>query len=86
MIGNRVRVTTTALNPATGSVTGVLKRLDAAGVTLWRDDLMPEQQCNVFIPMHLVEHILDLGRADMTPYICAALFLAFVVFLVVKLS
>jgi hypothetical protein len=63
MVGNRVRVVTSAISPATGSVTGVLKRLDAAGVTLWRDDILPEQQHNVFIPMHRVENIVDLGRA-----------------------
>ena len=57
MVGNRVRV---ILND--GSVTGELRRLDAAGVVVYRDQGIPEAIGNVFIPMHRVKEVVDLGR------------------------
>ncbi len=63
MIGNRVRVITNDGFPASGAVEGNLKRVDAAGAVVWRTDGMPEAQGNLFIPMHRIREIVDLGRA-----------------------
>lgn len=63
MIGNRVRVVTNDGMPASGAVEGNLHKLDIAGATVWRTDLMPEAQGNVFIPMQRIQEIIDLGRS-----------------------
>lgn len=61
MIGNRVRL---LLVDEPREVTGVLHRLDAgAGATIWREHSLPEGQGIVFIPMHRIYEIVDLGRA-----------------------
>lgn len=63
MIGNRVRVITSDGYPASGAVEGNLNKLDAAGAIIWRTNVMPEAQGNIFVPMHRIREIVDLGRA-----------------------
>jgi len=63
MIGNHVRVLTNDGFPSSGAVEGNLHKLDVAGATVWRTNVMPEAQGNVFIPMHRIKEIVDLGRA-----------------------
>lgn len=60
MIGNRVRVVTV---DGTGSVVGTLHKLDPAGAYVYRECSIPEGRGAVFIPMHLISEIVDLGRA-----------------------
>lgn len=63
MIGNRVHILTNdGSSPRT--VEGNLRKLDTAGAVIWRTDVMPEAQGNVFIPMHRISEIVDLGRAS----------------------
>jgi hypothetical protein len=62
MIGTRVRVLTNDGWPSSGAVEGVLHKLDAAGATVYRTDVMPESQGNLFIPMQRIREIVDLGR------------------------
>lgn len=63
MIGNRARVITVGDEPAHqfGCVEGVLKKIDPAGVYLWRQS--PAPPADVFIPMIRVIEVVDLGRA-----------------------
>lgn len=65
MIGNRVRVITNANDgfPSSGSIEGVLHKLDTAGAIVHRCYGMPEQQGNLFVPMWRIREIVDLGRA-----------------------
>jgi hypothetical protein len=63
MIGNRVRVITNDGFPSSGAVEGNLHKLDAAGAVVWRTNVMPEAQGNLFIPMCRIREIVDLGRA-----------------------
>ena len=63
MIGHRVRVITNDGSPASGAIEGNLNKLDAAGAIIWRTNVMPEAQGNVFVPMHRIREIVDLGRA-----------------------
>ncbi len=63
MIGNRVRVITTDGFPASGAVEGTLKKLDVTGAVVYRTDVMPESQGNLFIPMYRIREIVDLGRS-----------------------
>jgi len=62
MIGNRVRVLTNDGFPSSGSVEGVLHKLDQSGAIVYRQDVMPEAQGNIFIPMRRIREIVDLGR------------------------
>lgn len=59
MIGNRVRV----ILDGGREITGTLHRLDAPGATVWREHPLPEGQGTVFVPMHRIHEIIDLGRA-----------------------
>jgi len=63
MIGNRVRVITNDGYPSSGAVEGSLHKLDTAGAVIWRTNVMPEAQGNLFIPMGRIREIVDLGRA-----------------------
>jgi len=63
MIGNRVRVITNDGFPSSGAVEGNLHKLDTAGAVIWRTNVMPEAQGNLFIPMFRIREIVDLGRA-----------------------
>lgn len=58
MVGNRVRVITNDGRVVEGN----LHKLDTAGAVVWRTDLMPEVQSNLFVPMHRIDEIVDLGR------------------------
>jgi hypothetical protein len=62
VIGNRVEIVVYESEEAT-LITGTLHQLDSLGAVIWRENAMPEQQCNVFIPMHRIHEIVDLGRA-----------------------
>lgn len=64
MIGNRVRVILAdAAGQCYGEVTGILHELAAGkGATIWREHSLPEGQGIVFIPMHRIYEIVDLGR------------------------
>lgn len=62
MIGNRVRILTNDGFPSSGAVEGVLHKLDTAGAIIWRHDVMPEAQGNLFVPMRRIREIVDLGR------------------------
>lgn len=62
MIGNRVRVITNDGFPSSGSVEGTLHKLDAAGAIVFRQDVMLEDQGNLFIPLQRIREIVDLGR------------------------
>lgn len=61
MIGHRVRI---VYADAQYSTTGTLHKLDAAGALIWREGTLPEQQGTIFVPMHRIKEILDLGRAS----------------------
>lgn len=64
MIGNRVRLVLTTTPETTPiSITGVLHKLDGAGATVYREGTLPEQQGLVFLPLHRILEIIDLGRA-----------------------
>lgn len=68
MIGHRVRLVTQYTNADSRifereEITGICHSLDRGGVSLWRDDGMPEQSHGVFVPMHRIHEIIDLGRA-----------------------
>jgi hypothetical protein len=63
MIGNLVRIITSDGYPSSGSVEGTLHKLDVTGAIIWRRGTMPEQQGNIFVPMHRIREIVDLGRA-----------------------
>lgn len=63
MIGNRVRILTNDGFPSSGAVEGILHKLDASGAIIYRQDVMPEAQGNLFVPMHRIREIVDLGRA-----------------------
>lgn len=60
---NRVRVITNDGSPPSGAVEGNLRKLDGAGAVVWRTNVMPEAEGNVFIPMRRIIEIIDLGRA-----------------------
>lgn len=61
MIGHDVRVLFT---DDTAALEGELRQLDQAGATVYRHGTygLPETQGNVFVPMHRVKEIIDLGR------------------------
>jgi hypothetical protein len=61
MIGNRVRAIVTG-DVRSLSVEGELRKLDAAGATIYRHGGMPETCGLVFIPMQRIIEIVDLGR------------------------
>lgn len=64
MIGNRVKIITAPVGEGPqGMVTGTLKRLDVYGAVIWRESSLPEQECDVFMPMRRIIEIIDLGRA-----------------------
>jgi hypothetical protein len=59
MIGNRVRVILVS-----SVVTGILHKLDQTGAMVYREhELLPEARGLVFLPMHRIIEIIDLGRA-----------------------
>jgi hypothetical protein len=62
MIGNRVRLLTSDGYPTSGAIEGILHKLDEAGATIYRMGAMPEAQGNLFVPMHRIREIVDLGR------------------------
>lgn len=59
MIGHRVRV----ILEGGREITGTLRESIVPGVTVWREHPLPEGQGAVFIPMHRIHEIIDLGRA-----------------------
>jgi hypothetical protein len=59
MQGNRVRMILLDGN----SVTGILHKLDVAGAVVYRDQGIPEAHGTVFLPMHRIQELVDLGRA-----------------------
>lgn len=64
MIGNRVRLIMVNQDGPFTEITGTLHELAAGtGATIWRENTMPEGQGIVFIPMHRIYEIVDLGRA-----------------------
>jgi hypothetical protein len=64
MIGNRVRlILTSAVGVRMTDIVGTLHKLDTTGAVVWRENVTPEAQGNVFIPMHRIHEIVDLGRA-----------------------
>ena len=63
MIGNRVKVIFVPTHNDAHSIVGTLHKLDGAGAIIWRENTLPEGQGNVFIPMHRIHEIVDLGRA-----------------------
>ena len=60
MIGNNVRVIRTGDLVA---VQGELRELRQEGVTVYRNAGPPETQGALFLPMHTVVEIVDLGRS-----------------------
>lgn len=60
MIGNQVRVITNDGYPSSGAINGELRKLDAAGATIYRNQGLDNG--NVFIPMQRIREILDMGR------------------------
>lgn len=66
MIGHRVRIHISEADRYGGryvDVTGTLHKLDEAGAYIYREHSLLEGQGTVFIPMHRIHEIIDLGRA-----------------------
>lgn len=64
MIGNRVRLIMVNESGPFTEITGVLHELAAGkGATVRRENVMPEGESKVFVPMHRIYEIVDLGRA-----------------------
>lgn len=59
MTGNNVRV---IRKGGQSPVQGELRRLDAAGATIYRNVGIPEAHGNLFVPMGEIVEIVDLGR------------------------
>jgi nitrogen regulatory protein PII len=60
MIGNNVRVIRAGDLKA---VQGELRQMNSEGATVYRSDGMPEQRGALFLPMHTIVEIVDLGRS-----------------------